>query len=102
MWEALTQYYGLDWIAFGLGQLGSILVGSKEKKGFILSILSVSCSLCVSVMIASIPFIIANASSLLIYSRNYYCWHRDEVEADASNRDQENQSASSAAVKASF
>ncbi len=79
--EALTQYYGLDWMVMVIGLFGTYLITRHKRIGFLLS--SVACVLGVVVagMSGQMGYVIYNAIILMMFSRAFINWPSKAVTA---------------------
>lgn len=78
MIDTLLQYYGFDWLSLLFGLSGTYLLGNASKSGFVLGGISVLMALGVSLMIGSVPFVISNLLSLVLFGRGFYKWHKPD------------------------
>lgn len=75
-WEALFQYYGLDWITMLLGLTGTYLISNQDKRGFVFSALACICSLAVAVLSEQIGFVVYNIVVIGLMLKGFMTWNR--------------------------
>jgi hypothetical protein len=75
--DAITKYYGLDWLAVFSGFIAIYLVGNKQKSGLIVYVISAGFSLSFAIIINSIPFIIVNIVTIIMQLQAYRKWSKN-------------------------
>lgn len=60
IFEALTHYYGLDWVAMAMGLYGTFLLTRQNRLGFLLTSIACVCGLTVAVMSHQAGYIVYN------------------------------------------
>lgn len=76
------QYYGLDWISMLLGFAGTYALGNQSRGGFVLIAFGTVCAMGVAIFIGSIPFLIANITTILLNMRAYQKWKKKGRQSD--------------------
>lgn len=76
--EFLTAYYGLDWLSAAVGLIGLYFVTEQKALGFLLTALSVLLAATVAVMAGQYGFLVANAATLIIVTRGFLKWRRND------------------------
>ncbi len=76
--DALTRYFGFDWLAVAFGLVAIYQIGDHKKKGFIFYILSALFSLVFAIIVKSIPFMLANSMTIVLQVRAYFKWSKNE------------------------
>ena len=70
-----TNFYGLDWLAFGLTLAAFLLIGNQNKWGFLLQICGHLAWAAIGLLTQSSAMVIANLLFGLIAIRNFYKWN---------------------------
>ena len=78
--DSFATYYGLDWLSMITGFIGAYLLGNKDKRSFIFSIISLLAAITTAVWASLYGFVFANLIGIGFALRNYYLWHREEVD----------------------
>ncbi|MFP4402717.1 MAG: nicotinamide mononucleotide transporter [Candidatus Nanoarchaeia archaeon] len=76
-----SQYYGLDYLSFIFGIIGTILLTKKNELGFIMSAISVTFASVVSVIAGQYGFILANTVTFALLISGFFAWRRESVES---------------------
>jgi hypothetical protein len=79
--DSLTQYYGLDWAAILLSFFSLNALKNKQVIGFVYGALGCMCALILSILIGSIPMIVANIIFVVMQCRGYLAWKKDSKPA---------------------
>lgn len=70
------QYYAFDWLAMFFMFFGIWLVGSKNKIGFILTLLGNCCWAVVGVLTGSFAMVLANLIFGVMNTRGFISWSK--------------------------
>ncbi len=76
--EALTRFYGLDWMTMLLGLFGTYLISRQDKRGFVCSGVACICGLIVACMADQSGFILYNVILIYILAKGFLAWGRKE------------------------
>lgn len=77
--DFLTNYYGIDILAMALTFIGLILIGNKNKFGFIFALLGNSIWIVLGFWIGSFGLLFANLVLIIIYIRNFIKWNKRDL-----------------------
>ena len=69
--NALTMYYGLDWVALILGISGSYMITDMNRLGFVLSGLACICGFAVAVMSLQFGYVVYNLLLAIVAVRGF-------------------------------
>lgn len=69
--EALTTYYGLDWLTMCLGLCGTYMIIQGKRHGFLLSSLACICGLTVATMSHQTGYIAYNLILTAMMARGF-------------------------------
>lgn len=69
--DALTIYYGLDWVALIFGISGSYMITEQNRYGFVLMGFACLCGFAVAVMSSQFGYVIYNALLVGIAVRGF-------------------------------
>lgn len=69
--DALTVYYGLDWVALLLGISGSYMITEQNRYGFVLTALACLCGFAVAVMSSQFGYVVYNILLAAIAVRGF-------------------------------
>ncbi|QQG36742.1 MAG: hypothetical protein HYS17_02910 [Micavibrio aeruginosavorus] len=69
--DALTVYYGLDWVALILGISGSYMITEQNRYGFVLTALACLCGFAVAVLSSQFGYVIYNVLLAAIAVRGF-------------------------------
>ena len=75
--DALTHYYGLDWIDAIMTVLAIHFLSQKNRIGFILNIIGATSGLILFTTLMSYPFIALNILLICLNWLGYRKWTRD-------------------------
>lgn len=81
--NALTMYYGLDWVALILGVSGSYMITSQNRYGFLLAGIGCICGFAVALMAMQIGYVVYNIILTGIMVRGYLSLSRYQDDAQA-------------------
>jgi hypothetical protein len=76
--EALTRFYGLDWITMMLGLTGTYLISKQDKRGLACNGMSCICSLFVAFMSDQSGFILYNVILIYMLVKGFRAWGRKQ------------------------
>ncbi len=76
--DALTRFYGLDWMAMLLGLSGTYLISNADKRGFALNGLACLCGLTVAYLSQQVGFVAYNAILVALMYKGYTGWNRKQ------------------------
>ena len=76
--QGITTYYGLDYLSFIFGVIGTILLTKKNEIGFIMSAISVAFASIVSIIAGQYGFILANTVTFVLLISGFMAWRKDE------------------------
>jgi hypothetical protein len=80
MWDALWQYYGLDWIAAAFSLASVYRLGDNRRDGFTLGVAGSILWVIFSVMAHTIPGALLNIVGSGLYLRGFLKWKpRDPI-----------------------
>ena len=74
--EALTTYYGLDWMTMVLGLCGTYLITQGKRHGFLFSSFACICGLTVAMMSHQTGYIAYNLILTAMMARGFMNWQR--------------------------
>lgn len=74
----MMKYYGFDWLAMVCGFCGMYLVGSKNKYGFVVFMMSSSSWIVVGIMVNSFPLIFGSSMAIALQIRGLLNWNGDK------------------------
>ncbi len=77
MWEAITKYYGIDWIAMILNALSIYLLGKRLKLGFFLGVVANLAWIAFAVLADSAATVIACSIFVVLNARGWWNWTRE-------------------------
>lgn len=77
IFDSLTLYYGLDWLAFISGLSGMYLITRKSRWGFILSAICCMCGFAVAFIGHQFGFLPYNFLLMLIMVKGFFKWGRE-------------------------
>jgi hypothetical protein len=74
------QYYGIDWLATVCGVTGVLLLGNKNKYGFLIFMVASASWVSFGVLTSSLAVIIGSSIFFFMHLRGWLKWRRDERE----------------------
>jgi nicotinamide riboside transporter PnuC len=74
------QYYGIDWLATVCGVTGVLLLGNKNKYGFLIFMVASASWVTFGFLTGSLAVIMGSSIFLLMHLRGWLKWRRDERE----------------------
>ncbi len=77
--HALTQFYGLDWMAMLFGLTGTYLISNQDKRGFAFSTVACACGLSVAVLSGQAGFVAYNAVLIGLMLKGFVGWNRSAI-----------------------
>lgn len=77
IFQGITTYYGLDYLSFIFGIIGTILLTKKNELGFVMSAISVAFASVVSVIAGQYGFILANTVTFILLISGFLAWRKD-------------------------
>ena len=79
--DALTTYYGLDWLAMALGLLGMYQITLGNRIGFLFSSLACICGLLVSSISGQVGYVVYNLILMTMMSRTFVSGPKQSTKA---------------------
>lgn len=78
------QYYGIDWLATVCGLTGVLLLGNKNKYGFLIFMMASASWISFGVLTGSYAVILGSSIFLVMHLRGWLKWRSDErkIEVD--------------------
>jgi len=74
------QYYGIDWLATACGLTGVLLLGNKNKYGFLIFMVASASWVTFGFMTRSVAVILGSSIFFFMHLRGWLKWRRDERE----------------------
>ena len=74
------QYYGIDWLATACGLTGVVLLGNKNKFGFVVFMVASMSWIAFGAITGSYAVIIGSCIFLILHARGLYKWMRQEAQ----------------------
>lgn len=74
----MPPYYGTDWIAAAFALLGTYLLGSKSKFGFIFNVFACAFSIVFAYLAGTLPIGLVNGLMLGLNVRGYLNWVKSQ------------------------
>ncbi len=74
MWQAISHYYCVDWIALVLNATAIHLLGKKQKAGFSLGILANITWIAFGVLAHSMATVVACSIFVALNAKGWWCW----------------------------
>lgn len=81
IFDSITQYYGLDWASIILSFFSLNALKNKQVMGFVYGAIGCICALILSIIISSIPMVVANIIFVVMQCRGYIAWKKDSKPA---------------------
>ena len=70
----ISQYFYLDWFAMALSLLAMVMLGNRDRRGFVVFAISNACWVVVGVWAHSLAIALGNAAFLGINLRGWWHW----------------------------
>jgi hypothetical protein len=74
------QYYGIDWLATFCGLTAVLLLGNKNKSGFLVFMLASASWVTFGLMVGSWAIVFGSSIFFFMHLRGFLKWRRDEIE----------------------
>jgi hypothetical protein len=75
----ISRYYFLDWFAMALSLLAMVMLGNRDRRGFVLFAFSNACWVVVGLWAHSLAIALGNAAFLAINLRGWWRWQAGEA-----------------------
>ncbi len=82
--SALTQHFGIDWLAMVLTFFGINYLGSKKRRGFVIMLCGNACWIILAVKLRTWGMVAANVVFLAMNVRGIVKWHPSPLEQTSS------------------
>lgn len=79
MWEIITRYYCIDWIAMVLNAASIYLLGKKRKIGFSLGIVANSAWIAFGFLAHSVATMVACSIFVALNIRGWWNWTKEQI-----------------------
>jgi len=76
----LLQYYGIDWFATACGLIAVLLLGNKNKFGFLIFMMASVSWITFGLHVGSYAIVTGSTIFLIMHFRGFLKWRRDEKE----------------------
>ncbi len=74
MWDAVTRYYCIDWLAMVLNALAIHLLGKKKQSGFVLGVIANLAWILFAVLAHSLATVIACSIFVGLNAKGWFNW----------------------------
>jgi len=79
MWETITRYYGVDWIALVLNAVAIYLLGKKQRTGWSLGVVANLTWIAFGVLAHSVATMVACSLFVVLNLKGWWSWRNEQA-----------------------